>query len=96
MRLPRHRWRDLQSLMNAYEIVVHEVDNGHAQSRRVRSQEGMEVPTPPSPINLLARKFTEAVRDETKTDPKTGKPVPCVSRNFGEARPAFTFRLCRY
>jgi hypothetical protein len=44
MRLPRHRWLDLQSLMNAYEIVVHEVDNGHAQSRRVRSQEGMEAP----------------------------------------------------
>ena len=35
------------------------------------AKKGWKLPTPPSPINLLARKFTEAVRDEPKTDPKT-------------------------
>ena len=35
---------------------------------------GMTMPTPPSEIDLMARKLAEAARDETQRSPKTGRP----------------------
>lgn len=35
---------------------------------------GMKMPTPPSDIDLLARKLAEAARDETQRSTKTGRP----------------------
>jgi hypothetical protein len=35
---------------------------------------GWKMPTPPSDIDLLAKQFTDAARDETKRSGKTGRP----------------------
>jgi hypothetical protein len=35
---------------------------------------GMKMPTPPSDVDLLARRLAEAARDETQSSPKTGRP----------------------
>jgi hypothetical protein len=35
---------------------------------------GWKMPTPPSDVDLLAKQFTDAARDETKRSGKTGRP----------------------
>jgi hypothetical protein len=38
------------------------------------AQKGWKLPIPPSPIDLLAKQFTDAAREETEYDEETGKP----------------------
>src|SRR4051794_35688436 len=37
-------------------------------------EKGWPLPVPPNPLDLLARQFTDAARDEIKYDKGTGKP----------------------
>src|SRR5258708_5163910 len=49
------------------EIDMHKV-------AKFAKEQGWNMPTPPSDIDLLAKKFTEAARNETDYNAKTGKP----------------------
>lgn len=50
---------------------------------------GWKLPQPKSPLEMLAKQFTDAARDEIEHDPKTGRPfrvyhaVPVGNRNQG-------------
>ncbi|MCI0590526.1 MAG: hypothetical protein L0Y67_02810 [Gammaproteobacteria bacterium] len=38
------------------------------------ADKGWSLPTPPNPIDLLAKEFSQAAREEIRRDKKTGKP----------------------
>src|SRR5437588_8869484 len=65
---------EMQRMIRAWkeETGEHEIDMHKVANYAHRK--GWPLPRPPSPIDLLARQFTEAARDEIKHDVKTGKP----------------------
>lgn len=46
----------------------------HDVANFARDKFGVEMPTPPSPIDMLAKKFSRAVREEERIDKVTGEP----------------------
>jgi hypothetical protein len=59
--------RHYKSETGEHELDMHKVAEFAAKM-------GWRLPTPPSAIDLLAKQFTEAARDEINYDSKTGKP----------------------
>jgi hypothetical protein len=49
------------------------VINMHAVAEMARSM-GWEMPTPPSAVDMLAKQFAQAAREETRQDSQTGRP----------------------
>lgn len=66
--------KNMQRLIRAYrdETGVHELDM--KKIARWAVLKGMQLPVPPDPLDLLAKEFTEAAREETGYDKRTGKP----------------------
>lgn len=67
--------KEKQRLIRAYRDAtgVHELDMKKIAAWAVSTM-GMPLPTPPDPLEMLAKEFTEAAREEVNYDKKTGKP----------------------
>lgn len=68
------RRKEMQRLIRAYkdETKVLEIDMKKVALWAIGR--GWQLPTPPDPIDLLARQFTDAAREVVDYDKKTGKP----------------------
>lgn len=66
--------QDMQRLIRHYKEVTGEQEIDMHKVAMFAREQGWPMPTPPSAIDLLAKKFTDAARDELGYDPKTGKP----------------------
>lgn len=65
---------EMQRLIRAYkeETGEHEIDMHEVA--RYANRKGWPLPMPPSPIDILARQFQDAARDEIRHDNETGRP----------------------
>jgi hypothetical protein len=66
--------KDMQRLIRAYRDETGERELDMKRVARWAVSKGWRLPTPPNPLDLLAKEFTEAAREETEYDKRTGKP----------------------
>ena len=66
--------QEMQRFIRFYkdETGKHEIDMREVAA--LAKAMGWKMPTPPSDIDLLAKRFTEAAHEERRYDEKTGKP----------------------
>jgi hypothetical protein len=66
--------KDMQRLIRKYreETGEHELDMKRVA--KWAAGKGWPLPTPPNPLDMLAKEFTDAAREEIEYDNKTGKP----------------------
>lgn len=66
--------REMQRMIRSYkdETGKREIDMHEVAKWAVKK--GWPLPTPKDPLELLARTFSEAAREETRHDKKTGRP----------------------
>ncbi|HMQ03539.1 MAG TPA: hypothetical protein PKD26_06460 [Pyrinomonadaceae bacterium] len=57
----------------------------HDVAKFARDRFGVEMPLPPSPLDMLAKKFSRAVREEERIDKETGEPYR-ANHSFDEMR----------
>lgn len=65
---------EMQRLIRHYKDATGEQEIDMHKVAMFARDKGWPMPTPPSPIDLLAKRFTEAARDEVGYDEKTGQP----------------------
>lgn len=66
--------QDMQRFIRYYKEQTGNKEVNMHKVAEFAAQMGWKLPTPPSPINLLAKAFTQAAREETRKDQKTGRP----------------------
>lgn len=64
----------MQRLIRLYREETGKVEIDMHDVAMFALRKGWRMPTPPSPVDLLARQFTEAARTEIRQDKKTGRP----------------------
>lgn len=66
---------ELQRVIRQYKDATGEKEiDMHKVAQWAKKTLKMQMPTPPSEIDLMARKLAEAARDHTERSPKTGRP----------------------
>ena len=63
-----------QTFLRYYKRVSGETDINMKAVAAMAAKMGWELPTPSNPLDLLAKQFANAARQETKRDKVTGKP----------------------
>jgi len=66
--------QDRQRFLRHYKDVTGDKELDMHKVAEFAKKLGWKMPKPPSDIELLAKQFTEAARDETDYDKKTGRP----------------------
>ncbi len=66
--------QDMQRLIRHYKDVTGEQEVDMHKVAMFARDKGWPMPNPPSALDLLAKKLTDAARDEIGYDEKTGKP----------------------
>lgn len=66
--------QDLQRFIRHYKEETGEREIDMHKVAEFAKRHGWKMPKPPSDIDMLAKQFTEAAREETNYDDKTGKP----------------------
>ena len=66
--------QDMQRFIRHYKEATGEREIDMHKVAEYAKTMGWKMPIPPSDIDLLAKQFTEAARDETDYDNKTGRP----------------------
>src|SRR5438552_1299604 len=66
--------QDKQRFLRHYKEATGERELDMHKVAEFAKRMGWKMPTPPSDIDMLAKQFTEAAREETDYDKKTGKP----------------------
>src|SRR4051812_28955548 len=66
--------KQMQRLIRAYKDETGELALDMHKVAKWAAGKGWPLPTPPNPMDLLAREFTEAARDQIGHDKATGKP----------------------
>jgi hypothetical protein len=66
--------QDMQRFIRHYKEATGEREIDMHRVAEYAKTMGWKMPTPPSDIDLLAKQFTEAAREETDYDNKTGRP----------------------
>jgi hypothetical protein len=66
--------QDMQRFIRFYKEETGEREIDMHKVAEFAKSKGWNMPKPPSEIDLLAKQFTEAARDETDYNAKTGKP----------------------
>lgn len=66
--------QEMQRLIRHYKDDTGEHELDMHKVAEFAAEKGWPLPVPASPLDLLAKQFTEAARDETKYDAKTGRP----------------------
>jgi hypothetical protein len=66
--------KQMQRLIRAWkdETEAHEIDM--REVAKWAHKKGWPLPTPPDPMDMLTKQFTEAAREDIGYDKKTGKP----------------------
>lgn len=66
--------RDMQRMIRAYKDETGERELDMRKVAKWAAGKGWPLPIPADPLDMLAKQFTEAAREETEYDKKTGKP----------------------
>lgn len=66
--------QERQRFLRHYKDATGEREIDMHKVAEFAKQMGWKMPTPPSAVDLLAKQFTDAARDETKRSDKTGRP----------------------
>jgi hypothetical protein len=66
--------KDMQRLIRAYKDETGELALDMHKVAKWAAGKGWPLPTPPDPLEMLAKQFTEAAREEVNYDDKTGDP----------------------
>lgn len=66
--------RDMQRLIRAYKDETGEREVDMKKVAKWAAGKGWPLPVPQDPLELLAKQFSEAAREETKRDKTTGRP----------------------
>jgi hypothetical protein len=66
--------REMQRLIRAYKDETHERELDMRKVALWAAGKGWPLPTPPNPLDLLARQFSDAAREVIEYDKKTGRP----------------------
>jgi len=66
--------KDMQRLIRAYKDETGEIEIDMHKVAQFAVGKGWPLPIPKSPMDLLAKQFTDAASEEIETDPKTGRP----------------------
>lgn len=66
--------KQMQRLIRAYKDETGELALDMHKVAKWAAGKGWPLPTPPNPMDLLAKQFTEAAREEVGYDKSTGKP----------------------
>lgn len=66
--------KDMQRLIRAYKDETGELEIDMHKVAKYAAGKGWPLPKPTSPLDLLAKQFTDAARQEYGRDPTTGKP----------------------
>lgn len=69
-----NKTQQMQSFIRFYKEQTGKVDVDMHEVAKFAEQKGWTLPKPPSAIDLLAKKFSQAAREETRKDGKTGQP----------------------
>jgi hypothetical protein len=64
----------MQRLIRLYREETGQIEVDMHDVARFALRKGMKWPKPPSPVDLLAKQFTQAARTEIRQDSKTGRP----------------------
>lgn len=82
--------RDMQGIIRHFKEVTgkREVDMREVAAWAVKR--GMKLPKPVDPLDRLAEQFSRAAREETKRDPRTGRPYR-VNHAVTHLQTKFTF-----
>lgn len=65
---------EIQRLYRLYKDETKQINVEMADFAKWLDQKGYPLPTPPDPLELLAKRCVEALREETRKDKKTGLP----------------------
>jgi hypothetical protein len=65
---------DMQRVIRAYKDETGEREIDMRRVARWAVAKGWHLPTPPNPLDILTKEFTEAAREQIEHDAKTGKP----------------------
>jgi hypothetical protein len=68
------RRKEMQRLIRAYKDETGDRGLDMKKIAAWATAKGWPMPTPPDPLDMLAKQFTEAAREEISYDKKTGKP----------------------
>lgn len=68
------RTTEKQRVIRAYKDETGVVEIDMKEVARWAVARGWKLPTPPDPLDLLAKQFSEAARETVEYDKKTGKP----------------------
>jgi hypothetical protein len=66
--------KDMQRLIRAYKDETGDRELDMHKVARWAVGKGWALPTPPNPLDMLAKQFTDAAREEISYDKKTGNP----------------------
>jgi hypothetical protein len=66
--------KDMQRLIRSYKDETGEIELDMHKVARWAAGKGWPLPVPPDPLDLLAKQFTEAAREEIEYDKTTGNP----------------------
>lgn len=66
--------QDMQRFIRHYKDTTGETEIDMRKVAQFAQQMGWKMPVPPSPIDLLAKQFTDAAHEVREYDKKTGRP----------------------
>jgi hypothetical protein len=66
--------REMQRVIRAYKDETGEREVDMRNVVKWAAGKGWPLPTPPNPLDMLAKQFTEAAREEIRHDKETGRP----------------------
>ncbi len=66
--------KERQRFLRYYKEVNHKTDVDMHEVARLAEKMGWKLPVPPTGLDLLAKKFCDAARDETRIDKETKRP----------------------
>jgi hypothetical protein len=66
--------KEMQRVMRAYKDETGERELDMHKVAKWAAGKGWPLPTPPDPLEILAKQFTEVARETIEHDSKTGKP----------------------
>ncbi|MGO3741423.1 hypothetical protein [Kerstersia sp.] len=69
-----NKHQEMQRLIRLYKEETGETEVNMRKVAIFANNRGWPLPKPRDPLDLLAKEFTQAARQEVRRDPKTGKP----------------------